>query len=148
MQTPGYLRSFTLTLCVTLAGFIGVHANADEPAKPMVLRSVMQQLDRDMQSVTAAIAREDWQRVAELAPKIGDHPAPPLGEKLRILKWLGSDAGSFRSFDRQVHDAADAMGEGAAHGDGASVIDSFARIQHGCLECHQRFRKPFVAHFH
>lgn len=145
MQTPGYLR--ILTLCAVLAGFGAVHASAEEPAKPVVLRGVMQQLDRDMQAVTAAIAHEDWPRVAELAPKIGEHPAPPLGEKLRILAWLGTDAGKFRRYDTSVREASAAMGEAAARGDGEAVIAGFAKVQQACLGCHQAFRKPFVQHF-
>lgn len=145
MQTPGYLQ--ILTLCAMLAGFGAVHASAEAPAKPMVLRGVMQQLDRDMQAVTAAIAREDWPRVAELAPRIGEHPAPPLGEKLRILAWLGTDAGQFRSFDTGVRETSKAMGDAAARGDGEAVIAGFAKVQQACLGCHQAFRKPFVQHF-
>jgi hypothetical protein len=147
MQTPGYLRTVTLTLGVTLAGFGVVRASAGEPAKPMILRSVMQQLDRDMQAATAAIAREGWPKVVELAPKIGNHPAPPLGEKLRILAWLGTDAGKFRGYDTEVREASAAMGEAATRGDGQAVIAGFAKVQQGCLGCHQAFRKSFVAHF-
>lgn len=148
MQAPKYLRTFLVTLCATLAGFGNAQATrADDAPKPMVLRGVMQQLDRDMQAVTAAIVREDWPRVAALAPKIGNHPAPPLGEKLRILAWLGTDAGKFRSFDTGVREASAAMGEAATRGDGRAVIAGFAKVQQACLGCHQAFRKPFVEHF-
>jgi hypothetical protein len=148
MQAPKYLRTFTATLCATLAGFgIAQTTRADDAPKPMVLRGVMQQLDRDMQAVTAAIAREDWPKVAELAPKIGNHPVPPLGEKLRILAWLGTDAGKFRSFDTGVREASAAMGEAATRGDGQAAIAGFAKVQQACLGCHQAFRKPFVEHF-
>ncbi|HEX5959878.1 MAG TPA: cytochrome c [Rhodanobacteraceae bacterium] len=148
MQTPGSLRTLTLSLCATLTGFgVAQATRADEPPKPMVLRSVMQQLDRDMQAVTAAIAREDWPRVAALAPKIGEHPAPPLGEKLRILAWLGTDAGKFRSYDTGVREASAAMGDAATRGDGHTVIAGFAKVQQACLGCHQTFRARFVGKF-
>lgn len=108
----------------------------------------MDQLGRDMQAVTGAISREDWTLVTRLAPDIARHPEPPLSEKMRIITWLGTDAGKFRGFDGEVHDAAIAMGEAATRGDGQAVIAAFAKLQQGCLACHQTFRKPFTEHFY
>jgi cytochrome c556 len=113
----------------------------------MALSAVMKRLGQDMRAVTGAISREDWALVAELAPKIAAHDEPPLTEKMRILTWLGTDAGKFRSFDTQVHDAANGMGKAAMRGDGPAVIDAFARVHQACLGCHQGFRKSFVEHF-
>lgn len=148
MKTPMHLPAIAVALAASmLASAVAVHANAVEPAKPMALQGVMQQLGRDMQAVTGAIATEDWPAVARLAPKIADHPQPPLAEKIRILAWLGGDAGRFRAFDGQVHDAAAAMGDAATRSDGDAVIAAFARTQQSCLACHQSFRKRFVEHF-
>ncbi|MBZ0088157.1 MAG: cytochrome C [Thermomonas sp.] len=123
-------------------------ARAAEPTPRMVLQGVMAKLGRDMQAVTGAIAVEDWAAVARLAPGIARHPEPPLSEKLRILAWLGGDAGKFRAFDIQAHDAALAMGQAAQRGDGGAVIDAFARTQRACLGCHQGYRQRFIARFH
>ena len=91
-------------LCAALLTLTALpSARADEATKPMALQSVMKQLGQDMQAVTAAISKEDWARVAELAPKIANHEQPPVMEKMRILTWLGTDAGKFRGFDGQVH---------------------------------------------
>lgn len=149
MKTPMRLPAIAVALVTSmLASAVAVHANAVEPAKAMALQGVMQQLGRDMQAVTGAISREDWPAVARLAPKIADHPQPPLGEKIRILTWLGTNAGQFRGFDGQIHDAATAMGEAAARGNGQAVIAEFAKVQHGCLGCHEGFRASYVEHFH
>lgn len=125
-----------------------LQAQAAESEKPMALHDVMQQLGRDMQAVTGAISEEDWGLVAQLAPKIGRHPEPPIAEKMRILAWLGTDAGKFRGFDGQVQDAASTMGEAARRGDGQEVIVAFGKMQQRCLSCHQEFRKPFQEHFY
>jgi cytochrome c556 len=69
-------------------------------------------------------------------------------EKLRILGWLGSDAGKFREYDGEVHDAATTMEEAAIRGDGHAVINAFSEVQKSCLNCHQNFREPFVKHFY
>lgn len=149
MKPTHLLRTLTFIGCATLATIGAMHpAQADGTAKPLALRGIMQQLGRDMQSVTGAISKEDWARVAELAPKIGAHAEPPLTEKMRILAWLGTDSGRFRSFDEQTHEAAHAMGEAAQRGDGQAVIVAFAKVQQSCLACHQNFRKSFTEHFY
>lgn len=140
-----FATALTVVLLASAAPFC---AQAAEPAAPMALRSVMNQLGRDMQAVTGAISTEDWALVARLAPDIARHPEPPLSEKMRILAWLGTEAGRFRGFDGEVHDAAVAMGEAATRGDGQAVIAAFAKVQQGCLACHQSFRKPFTEHFY
>jgi cytochrome c556 len=136
-----------------LAVVLSAAAEADTPPAstaeaPMALRQVMTKLGQDMQSVAGAIAREDWPQVARLAPEIAHHEAPPLTEKLRILAWMGTDAGRFKGFDEQTHHAASAMGEAAARQDGRAVIESFARVPLGCLGCHENFRQAFIDHFY
>lgn len=136
-------------LCAAVLALAALPAAvAEEAAKPMALQSVMKQLGKEMQAVTAAISLEDWARVAELAPKIADHEQPPVMEKMRILTWLGTDAGKFRGFDGQVHDAATRLGDAASRGDGQAVIAAFAQLQQACLGCHQNYRTAFVEHFH
>jgi len=130
-----------------LALVASARSRAEEAGKPMVLRAVMRQLGQDMQAVAGAISREDWALAAELSPRIARHDEPPLTEKMRILAWLGTNAGKFRGFDAQVHDAASSMGDAATRGDGRAVITAFARVQRACLDCHQEFRKPFAEHF-
>jgi cytochrome c556 len=140
---------FTIALSVALATTTtGIGAQSVEAAKPMALRTVMEKLGRDMQAVTGAISKEDWAMVAELAPRIANHAEPPMSEKMRILTWLGTDAGKFRGLDGQVHEAAVGMGKAATRSDGQEVIATFAKVQQSCLACHQGFRKSFQEHFY
>lgn len=121
---------------------------AEDPAKPMALRGIMDQLGLDMQEVAGAIAREDWEAVAALAPRMTDHEEPPATEKVRILAWLGTDALKFRGHDKQVGEDAVRMGQAAGEGDGEAVIDAFADVQRSCLACHQAYRQDFVKRFY
>lgn len=120
---------------------------AGEKEESMGLRTVMKELGRNMEAVTGAISREDWALVEELAPGIAHHAQPPAMEKMRILKWLGADAGKFRTLDARVERAANDMAAAAAGGNGQEVIRAFSEVQQACLDCHQQFRKPFVEHF-
>lgn len=144
---PGSVVTVSLSLALAFCA-TGLRAQTAEPAKPLALHAVMEKLGHDMQAVTGAISKEDWPVVAKLAPAIANHDEPPLTEKVRILAWLGTDAGKFRGFDRQVHDAATAMGEAAGRGDGQAVIAAFAKTQQSCLGCHQGYRRAFVEHFY
>lgn len=96
----------------------------------------------------AACSCEDWALVARIAPQLGEHPQPPMGEKMRILAFVGADVAKFKSHDEKTHQTARALEEAAARNDGASVIAAFATLQNSCLACHQNFRKPFVEHFY
>ncbi|MEN1929419.1 cytochrome c [Luteimonas sp. MJ250] len=138
---------FTATALLFVSA-AGIDARAEDRQAPMGLRTLMEKLGRDMQAVTGAISTEDWELVEELAPGIARHAEPPAMEKVRILRWVGTDAGKFRGFDAQVEQAANAMAEAAARDDGLEVIRRFSEVQQACLGCHQQFRGPFVEHFH
>lgn len=123
-------------------------ANDASESKPLELRRIMQELGKNMQTVTDGISREDWALVAKTAPRIADHSKPPFSEKLRILSFVGSEVGKYRDYDKQTYDVAQAIGQAARQQDGQMVIAAFARLQNSCLACHQSFRKPFVEHFY
>lgn len=133
---------------IAIASAACIDAHAAEREESMALRTVMEKLEQDMQATVGAISREDWVLIAELSPMIGRHEEPPAMEKIRILKWVGTDAGRFRAFDADVERAANSMSAAAQQEDGAGVIRSFSEIQQACLGCHQQFRKPFVEHFY
>lgn len=139
----------TLAVCaLLLISCQQVRANDLNEAEPLALRKIMQSLSENMQVITDAISREDWEVVVTVAPLIADHPPPPLGERMRIFRFIGSDVNTFKSYDRETHKAAQLLKQTAARSDGLAVIESFAVLQSSCLACHQRFRKPFVEHFY
>lgn len=123
-------------------------ANGTAEGKPLALHAIMQDLSMNMQAVTDGISREDWPLVAKIAPRIADHPQPPLAEKMRILSFIGSDAGKFKAYEEKNHRAGQELKRAATHQDGPAAIAAFAALQNGCLACHQSFRKSFQEHFY
>ena len=144
---------FTLSIAVTglllagAAGLVSAETNESE-TQPLALRTIMKDLGRNMQVVTDAISREDWQRVEITAPVIAKHPQPPRSEKMRILAFIGTDMARFKRHDEQTHDAAQALGRAAKDKDGTAVIAAFHQLQTTCYDCHRRFRQPFVERFY
>lgn len=117
-------------------------------AEPMALRLIMQDLELNMQKIASAIIREDLATVAEIAPLVADHDEPPMTEKMRILSFMGSDAGAFKSLDGVTHDTAMMLKEVAEENDGDAVIKTYADLLQSCVACHQKFKQPFVDHFY
>ncbi len=142
----------TIAQCIITGVMLGSSATtwADNTTEtqPLALRTIMQELSKNMQAVTDAISREDWARVARIAPLIADHPKPPQEEKVRILSFIGPDAGRFKAFDGKTHQTAKVLGELASKQDGGAVISTFAALQSSCLACHESFRSSFKRHFY
>lgn len=137
------------SLALTIAAFaLSLATFATNAAEPLAFQGVMKDLGKHMQTVSGAIALEDWELVAKTAPLIAAHPQPPAEEKARIISFMGSDMGKFKSFDMQTHEAAHELQHAANEKDGMRVIAAFQKVQTSCLGCHQSFRKPFVEHFY
>ena len=119
-----------------------------ELVEPLALKKIMQDMGKSMQVIIDGISREDWPLVVKTAPLIADHPQPPLGEKLKILMYVGTNVSKFKEYDGKTHAAASALGESATREDGYAVISDFATLQNTCLMCHQSFRKQFIEYFY
>lgn len=150
MTVKTLLISVTIGLSSLPMQLSAAETQVDESsdAEPMALRLIMQDLELNMQRIASAIIREDLATVAEIAPLVADHEEPPMTEKMRILSFMGSDAGTFKSLDGVTHDTAMTLKKVAENNDGDAVIETYADLLQSCVACHQKFRKPFVAHFY
>lgn len=119
-----------------------------QAAEPLELQKVMKELGRNMQIVTDGISREDWTLVEHTSHLIGEHPQPPLTEKMRIMGFMGSNMAQFKAFDGLTHEAAHEMAEAAHEKNGQKAITAFQKLQSSCLSCHQAFRPAFIEHFY
>lgn len=111
------------------------------------LRRIMRGLDEATRALAGSVAREDWTRVAEIAPCIADHPQPPLAEKLRILALVGRDSARFRDYDGQVRKAARSLQEAAKRKEGQAAARALVDMQGACQACHATFRSPIQEHY-
>lgn len=81
-----------------------------------MLRTIMRDMGNNMQVIADAIAREDWARVAKTAPLLAARPKPSMAEKVRLLGFLGTNAGEFRGYDKETRHAAQALELAATRG--------------------------------
>lgn len=148
-QRHPFIAFSAVALAATLLACTITSASADEAKpRPLALRKIMQDMGKSMRDITDAISREDWAMVARVALLIGNHQQPPVTEKMRILGFIGSEAGTFKRHDEQVQKSAKALQQAAVRGDGQAVISSFAALQGNCLACHKKFRQRLVEHFY
>ena len=130
------LAGFVLAGGFLLAGATGAMAEAGAEAKDLALKKIMKDLGTAMQTVTDGISRQDWQLVEKTAPQIADHPQPPLGEKMRIIAYMGTDMGKFKGYDGRFTSRRNARAT-AKSKDGVAVIAAFQSIQTACYGCHR-----------
>ena len=136
-----------LIVAASLISLVFAASNV-QAAEPLELQKVMRELGKNMQVITDGISREDWELVIKTAPMIAEHPQPPLGEKMRIMAFMGSDMSRFKALDGETHEAAHELEHAAHEKDGQKVIAAFQKVQAACLNCHQSFRGKFVEHFY
>ena len=117
-------------------------------AEPLALQGIMNDMGRNMRMIVDGLSREDYAVAEKAAQAIADHPQPPIGEKMRILGFVGGNTPRFKALDGETHANAMAVVSATKSGKGEDAIAAFHRLQSSCLACHQAFRKPFVAHFY
>lgn len=121
---------------------------ASSAAEPLALQGIMKDMGRNMQAIVDGLSREDYAKVERAALAIAEHPQPPVGEKMRVMGFVGGNAPRFKAFDGETHDNAKALARASKSGSGEEAIAAFHKLQSSCLACHQAFRKPFQEHFY
>ncbi len=112
------------------------------------LQEVMKTLGDDLCRASGALVQEDYPTLAEAARAIADHPRPGMGERLKILAGLGTDAERFRSADSAVHDAATSLAEAAEREDALAAAAHYSLLVEQCIDCHAGFRQRVRALLH
>lgn len=139
---------FGVAIVVVAAGAIVIYRDRPAPGTPDGLQVTMQQLNANTRAAGDAIAAKNWPQVAELADRLDHHVEPPLGQKLRVMLWLRTQAPNFRGYDGKLRTAAVAMGVAAKAGDAQAVDASYAQLQAACAGCHEKYQAAYIAHFH
>src|SRR4030065_2532408 len=88
MRYAGYrLMAFTMIFIVIQPSVFA--------AEEMVLEKVMKEQAKNMQLIAGGIAREDYAQVVKASLAVIDppHPSSTLGEKLKLMGFLGADSG-------------------------------------------------------
>lgn len=109
------------------------------------LKTIMQLLMLDMQTIEVGIWYENYETIRAGAEKIVNHPKIPVNERQRIASILGQNKmKAFAAYDKLVHDHADSLANEAEAEEMELILKRYNIIQKGCVNCHSSFRKPII----
>lgn len=135
-------------LKIGLAAALAFSAPSLVFADDLEIRGIMKGLGTRTEEVVRGINTGDFDLIEKSALKIADHDKPSMIERLKILGFLGTKAGDFKSGDEVVHGAASKLAEAAKKKDTEAVIQSFGELMKGCNSCHSKYRGQIVERFY
>ena len=109
------------------------------------LKEIMQELRRNFLEVSDGFLLDDFDRVAEGALAIAEHPRIPPEQIERVANELGPEMPVFRNFDVQVHELSLEIYKAAQDGDRAAAIGAYQSMVAACFDCHAAYRERVAA---
>ena len=109
------------------------------------LKEIMQELRRNFLEVSDGFLLEDFDRVAEGARAIAEHPRIPPEQIERVANELGPEMPVFKNFDVQVHELSLEIYKAAQDSDRAAAIGAYHSMVAACFDCHAAYRERVAA---
>ena len=109
------------------------------------LKEIMQELRRNFLEVSDGFLLDDFDRVAEGAIAIAEHPRIPPEQIERVANELGPEMPVFKNFDVQVHELSLEIYKAAKDGDRAAAIGAYQGMVSACFDCHAAYRERVAA---
>lgn len=121
------------------------NGNVTKEKEDKSLKTIMQLLMSDMQTIEVGIWYENYETIRAGAENIENHPKIPVNERQRIASILGQNKmRAFAAYDKLVHDHADTLAQEAEAKEMELILKRYNIIQRGCVNCHVNFRKPIM----
>jgi hypothetical protein len=128
-----------------LAGIAAVALPVTAVTGETTLKEIMQELRRDFLEVSDGFLLDDFDRVAEGALAIAEHPRIPPEQVERVAAELGPEMPVFKNFDVQVHELSLEIYKAAKDGDRAAAIAAYQGMVAACFDCHAAYRERVAA---
>ena len=109
------------------------------------LKEIMQELRRNFLEVSDGFLLEDFDRVADGALAIAEHPRIPREQIERVANELGPEMPVFKNFDVQVHELSLEIYKAAKDRDRAAAIAAYQGMVAACFDCHAAYRERVAA---
>ena len=109
------------------------------------LKEIMQELRRNFLEVSDGFLLDDFDRIAEGALAIAEHPRIPPLQIERVADELGPEMPVFKNFDVQVHELSLEMYKAAKDTDRAAAIAAYQGMVAACFDCHAAYRERVAA---
>lgn len=121
-----------------------IQAGPGQPENTQSIKTVMQRLMMDMQTIEVGIWNENYETIWSGAKNIVNHPKILKEEREEIAGILGEQMKAFVAFDKQVHNHADSLAQDAKAKNMNEILKHYTIVQQGCVSCHANFRTKII----
>ena len=129
-------------ICVLIASVAVVLVPATALAgEDESLKAIMQALRQNFLDVSDGFLLDDFDKVADGALAIAEHPRIPEEQARRVADELGPEMPVFKNFDVQVHELSLELYKAAQEGDRVAALAAYQRMFAACIDCHGAFRE-------
>ena len=111
------------------------------------LKLIMQELRQNFLDVSDGFLLDDFDKIAEGALAIAEHPRIPAEQVQLVADELGAEMPVFKNFDVQVHELSLEMYKAAKERDRDAAVAAYQGMVAACFNCHSAFRERVAAVF-
>ena len=105
----------------------------------------MQELRQHFVDVSDGFLLDDFDKVAEGALAIAEHPRIPPEQVQLVAGELGAEMPVFKNFDVQVHELSLEMYKAAKERDRGTAVAAYQGMVAACFDCHFAYRERVAA---
>ena len=107
----------------------------------VTLKTIMQQLRQDFLDISDGFLLDDFNKVADGALAVAEHPRIPPEQVQVIADDLGAEMPVFKNFDVQVHELSLEMYKAAKDRDRDAAVAAYQGMVAACFGCHSAYRE-------
>jgi hypothetical protein len=130
---------------VLLAGLAVIVLPMTALTNEITLKSIMQELRLYFFNVSDGFLLDDFDKVAEGALAIAEHPRIPPEQVQLVADELGAEMPVFKNFDVQVHELSLEMYKAAKERDRDAAVAAYQGMVTACFDCHSAYRERVAA---
>ena len=109
------------------------------------LKTIMQELRQNFLDISDGFLLDDFDKVAEGALAIAEHPRIPEDQARQVADALGAEMAVFKNFDVQVHELSLEMYKAASERDRDAAVAAYQGMVDACFGCHFAYRERVAA---
>ena len=109
------------------------------------LKTIMQDMRLNFLDISDGFLLDDFDKIAEGALAIAEHPRIPPEQVQRVADELGAEMPVFKNFDVQVHELSLEIYKAAKDRDRAAAVTAYQGMVAACFACHAAYRERVAA---
>jgi len=109
------------------------------------LKTIMQEMRLNFLDISDGFLLDDFEKIAEGALAIAEHPRIPPEQVQRVAGELGAEMPVFKNFDVQVHELSLEIYKAAKDRDRAAAVTAYQGMVAACFACHAAYRERVAA---